>query len=73
MDAFRGHVVEPEQRLFASEDVQREHATDLHTLKIRGKHLESQAEDVENRKRRNNLCILGLPEGANPLCSLRIS
>lgn len=42
----------------------REHATDPHSLKIRVKHLELHAEDAENCNRRNNLQIIGLPEGA---------
>lgn len=60
--AFRSSVTEVEQRVSSTEDVQREHAADLHSLKIRVKHLE--AEDAENLNRLNNLHILGLPEGA---------
>lgn len=64
IDAFSGRVTEVEHRVSAAEDVHREHATDLHSLNIRVKHLESRAEDAENRNRRNNLRIIGLPEGA---------
>lgn len=41
IDAFRSRVTEVEQRVSAAENVQWEDAADLHSLKIRVKHLES--------------------------------
>lgn len=64
MDKFRDHVEEVERRVSEMEDVQREHHTDLQALKLKVKNLEIRAEDAENQNRRNNLQVLGLPEGA---------
>lgn len=55
---------EVEQRVSQTEDTVRDHVADLHTLKTKVKVLEARAEDAENRNRRNNLRIIGLPEGA---------
>lgn len=63
-DSFRGWVTEVEQRVSQTKDTVRDYGADLHTLKTRIKALEVRAEDAENRNRRNNLRILGLPEGA---------
>lgn len=64
MDRFRERVTEVEWRVSSTEDAQREHQTDLQTLKAKVKVLEARAEDAENRNHRKNLHILGLPEGA---------
>lgn len=64
LDSFRGRMAEVEQRVSGTEDTVRDHSGDLHTLKARVKALESRAEDAENRNRRSNLRIVGLPEGA---------
>lgn len=64
MDKFRERVTEVERRVSETEDCQREHHTDLQALELQVKNLEIRAEDAENRNRRNNLRVLGLPEGA---------
>lgn len=67
MDKFRDRVTEAERRVSDVEDTQREHHADIQALKLKVKHLENRAEDAENRNRRSNLRILGLPEGADPV------
>lgn len=62
-DKIRGRVDEVERRVGDTKDIVRDHSATLHTVQQRLKHLESRAEDAENRNRRNNLRIVGLPEG----------
>lgn len=64
MDRFRERVTEVERRVSSMEDTQRDHHADLQILKSKVKVLEARAEDAKNRNRRNNLWVLGLPEGA---------
>lgn len=64
MDKVRGRLGEAERRVGESEDSIRDHHATLDTLQVRIKALESRAEDSENRSRRNNLRVVGLPEGA---------
>lgn len=64
MDRFRDRVTEAERRVSEIEDTQRDHHAYIQALKLKVKHLENRAEDAENRNRRSNLRILGLPEGA---------
>lgn len=40
-----------------------DHSTSIRALQTKVRALEYRAEDAENRSRRNNLCIVGLPEG----------
>lgn len=63
MDRFRDQVTDVERRVSGTEDVQRNHHEDLQTLKLKIKNLKARVEDAENRNRRNNLHVLGLPEG----------
>lgn len=63
LDSFRARITTVEQRVSDVEDRQRDQGADIHTLKVKVRHLEAKAEDMENRNRRNNLRILGLPEG----------
>lgn len=63
-DKIRQRVTETERRLGITEDLVCDHTASLHTLQVRVRSLESRAEDAENRNRRNNLRIVGLPEGA---------
>lgn len=63
MDTFCS-VTAVEHRVSESEDVLHDHAASLHTFKMRVNFLESRGEDAKNRNRRNNLCIVGLTEGA---------
>lgn len=62
--AFRGCMAEAEQQILETKDVQKDHTADIHTLKVKVKHLEYCAEDAENCNRRNKLLIVGLMEGA---------
>lgn len=55
---------EAERRVGETEDSIRDQRASIHTLQVKVKALESRAEDGENRSRRNNLRIVGLPEGA---------
>lgn len=64
MDKIRTHVSEFERHTGGSEHLLHDHMAALHTLKTKVKSLKSRAEDAENRNRRNNLRIVGLPEGA---------
>lgn len=63
MDKFRHRLTETEHRIGAAEDTLHDHTATLHTLKTKVKALELRAEDAENRNRRNNLRVVGLPEG----------
>lgn len=69
LDSFSSRVTEVEQRVSTVDDTVRDHSMDLHILKIKVKSLEALAEDSENRNQRNNLRILGLPEGAEGIDS----
>lgn len=62
LDKLRSRVTETEQRIGLTEVM--EHSAALRTLQTKVKSLDYQAEDGENRNRRNNLRIIGLPEGA---------
>lgn len=64
MDKFRDRLSETERRVGDTEDTIREHDTTLRTLQLKMKAMESRAEDQENMNRRNNLRLMGLPEGA---------
>lgn len=64
IDKLRSRATESEQRLSTTEDTMAEHGVALRTLQTKVKALEYRAEDAENRNRRNNLRIIGLPEGA---------
>lgn len=61
-EKVRQCVTEVERRVGDTEDTVRDHSASLHTLQVWVKHLESRAEDSENRNQRNNLRIIGLPE-----------
>lgn len=63
MDTFRNRLSEAERRVGDAEDVLQDHTVSLRTLQTKIKALETRAEDAENRNRRNNLRIVGLPEG----------
>lgn len=62
-EKLRRRVDEVETHVGDTEEVVRDHMATLHTLQIRLKHLEAKTEDAENRNWRNNLRIIGLPEG----------
>lgn len=62
---MRQRVTEVERQVGDTEDMVRDHSASLHTLQVRVKHLEARAEDSESRNRRNNLRIIGLPEGSD--------
>lgn len=60
-------VMEVERQVGNTEHTACDHSASLHTLQVKVTHLESKAEDAENRNRRNNLRIIGLPEGSEGL------
>lgn len=64
MDKMRDRMTEAERRIGDSEDAIHDNRASIHTLQAKVKILESRAEDSENRSRRNNLRLVGLPEGA---------
>lgn len=64
MDKFRDRLSESERRIGDTEDILREHGASLRTLQLKMKAVETRAEDQENRNRRNNLRMVGLPESA---------
>lgn len=64
MDTFRGRMSEAEDRIGTVEDVQGSHVAQLADLHTIVKMLSNKAEDAENRQRRNNIHVVGLPEGA---------
>lgn len=64
MDRYRDRLSEAERRVGDTEDTLRAHGDSLHTLQDKMKVMESWAENQENWNRRNNLCLVGLPEGA---------
>lgn len=69
INAIKDRTSEVERRVGAVEDDMHTTETTIHTLKQQVKVLEARAEDAENRNRRNNVRILGLPEraeGPNP-------
>lgn len=63
-DKIHQRVTETERRISDTEDAVRDHSASLHTLQVRVRSPESRAEDAKNRNRRNNLRIVGLPEGS---------
>lgn len=63
LDRLRSRMMETEQRVGTAEDELLEHSTAIRSLQTKVKALEYRAEDAENRNRRNNLRIVGLPGG----------
>lgn len=66
MDKYRDRLTEAERRVGDTVDTIREHGASLRILQVKMKMLESRAEDQENRNRRNNLRLVGLPGGQDP-------
>lgn len=64
MDKFRSRVAEAEERISQLEDSTRADSRELHALQAQVKALQEKSVDTENRLRRNNIRILGLPERA---------
>lgn len=63
LNKIRVRVVAAEQRVNRVENAVEENSSVIRTLQTKVKALEYRAEDTENRSRRNNLSIVGLPEG----------
>lgn len=63
LDKIRTRVAETERRVGDVEDTVTDHAASIRALQTKVRALEYRAEDAENRSRRNNLRIVGLPEG----------
>lgn len=57
IDKIQGRITEAERRVWICD-----HSACLHRTKVKA--LESRAKDSENRNQHNNLCIPGLPGGA---------
>lgn len=55
---------EAECRIEDTEGMAWEYSTEICMIQLKIKHLESKADDAENRSRHNNLRIVVLPEGA---------
>lgn len=64
METFRSCLGEAEARISQAEDTIRADSREIHALQIQVKALQDKAVDTENRLRRNNLRIQGLPERA---------
>lgn len=62
MDKFRSRFVEAESRISQLEDVTSADSRNLRALQLQVKALQDKSIDTENRMRRNNLRIVGLPE-----------
>lgn len=62
MDKIRERTVEAERRIGEVEDTSNANHESIRTLQQQVKILQARAEDAENRSRRNNVRILGLPE-----------
>lgn len=63
MDKYRDRLSEVERRTSDTEDMVRDQGASLHMLQVPVKAMEARAEDQENRNCRNNLRVVGLPEG----------
>lgn len=64
MDRVKDRTSEAERRVGEVEDLARATDTTVQALQQQVKTLQARAEDAENRSRRNNVRILGLPERA---------
>lgn len=64
MDKFRTRFSEAEGRISQLEDDTRSDSRDLRALQLQVKALQEKFIDTENRLRRNNIRVLGLPEQA---------
>lgn len=62
MDKFRSRFAEAESRISQLEDDTRADSRNLRALQLQVKALQEKSVDTENRMRRNNLRIIGLPE-----------
>lgn len=64
LDKIRGRLRETEDRISVTEDLTSQHEGSLSALQRTVQALVARADDAENRMRRNNVRVLGLPEGA---------
>lgn len=64
MDKFQFRIAEVEDRVSTVEDTVRSDSREVKALQLQVKALQECAIDTENRLRRNNIRILGLPERA---------
>lgn len=62
LDKFRARISEVEDRVSSVEDLARSDSRDIKALQLQVRALQERAIDTENRLRRNNIHILGLPE-----------
>lgn len=68
LDKFRMRITEVEDRISGVEDQVRSDSRDLKALQLQVCALQNRAIDTENRLRRNNIRIIGLPERAEGSC-----
>lgn len=64
LDKIRGQLSETEDCIDSVEDLQGSHTAQLSDLQSLVQSLMRKMEDVENRQRRNNIRVVGLPEMA---------
>lgn len=64
LDKFRGRLSETGSRISTNEDITTQHADSLSSLQNTVQMLVAKSDDAENRMRRNNVRVLGLPEWA---------
>lgn len=64
LDKIRGRITEAEDRISVVEDTSQTQGNQLVELQAMVKSLQSRAEEAEDRQRRNNVRVVGLPEGA---------
>lgn len=61
LDKFGGRMAESESRISATEDLTATHITSIAELQRTMQALIAKSDDAENRPRRNNIRVLGLP------------
>lgn len=64
IDKLCSHESEVEQHVGQTEDTVTEHTASIRTLQTKVCTLQYKVDDAENRNTRNNLWIMGIPEGA---------
>lgn len=65
LDKIGGRLTESESRISATEDLTATHVTSIAELQRKVQTLIAKSDDSENRLRRNNIRVLGLPEGGD--------
>lgn len=63
LDKIRGRLTEAKSCVSATEDANAQHDQLLHSVQQTIRILMAKSDDAENRQHRNNMRVLGLPEG----------